>query len=528
MVIRNTLFLAVASLVLAACGPGAGGPSSGSATPAVPGSPDASASPSPGPGSPQATSPAAAAGLAFVNALASGDTAAAEAMEDATMRGAAPAAALTELWNQLEGQFGAFSGVGDVAVKDAAPFVNATVTTYFANATVPLIVTVDAEGLVAGFHLGAPGPAASPPGGSSATPAAPSPTPARVGRRVREARRLHRDRGHRGQRAVGAAGHLSMPTGSGPFPAVVLVAGSGPQDRDETIGPNAPLRDLAWGLASNGIAVLRYDKRTKAHGTEIASEIDTLTVREEVTDDAVAAVDLLRATPGVDPGRVFLAGHSLGGYLAPRIAADANGRLAGIALLEANARPLQRLVEDQLAYLASDAGGADPTAKAMLAALPAQVALVESADLSPATPAANLPLGIPAAYWLDLRGYRPRGDRQEPVDPDVHHPGRPGLPGAAGRAGGMEDRPGGQGRRDDPGVPVAQPPAHGRDRAQPARRVRAAGTRGTRARRGPHRVGERDAVAGTSSDDYLRTTRRPYSWVTPTQRPFGSNTSAMW
>jgi alpha-beta hydrolase superfamily lysophospholipase len=188
---------------------------------------------------------------------------------------------------------------------------------------------------------------------------------------------------------------------------VVLVAGSGPQDRDETIGPNAPLRDLAWGLASNGIAVLRYDKRTRAHGTEMAAQVETVTVREEVTDDAIAAVELLRKTPGIDPGRVFLAGHSLGGYLAPRIAADANGRLAGIALLEANARPLQRLVEDQLAYLASDAGGADPTAKAMLAALPAQVALVESADLSPATPASSLPLGIPAAYWLDLRSYDP-------------------------------------------------------------------------------------------------------------------------
>jgi dienelactone hydrolase len=346
-------------------------------------------------------------GLAFVNALSTGDMAAAEAMEDTTMRGAAPAAALTQLWSQLEGQFGAFTGLGDVAVKDAAPFVNATVTTYFANATVPLIVTVDAEGLVAGLHLGEPGPAASPSGGSSATPAAPSPTPA-----TSPAAYVRPDAFTETDVSVGTApwalpGTLSMPTGSGPFPAVMLVAGSGPQDRDETIGPNAPLRDLAWGLASNGIAVLRYDKRTKAHGTEMASQVDKITVREEVTDDAIAAIDLLRATPGIDPERVFLAGHSLGGYLAPRIAADASGRLAGIALLEANARPLQRLVEDQLAYLASDAGGSDPAAQAMLDALPAQVALVESADLSPATPASSLPLGIPAAYWLDLRGYDP-------------------------------------------------------------------------------------------------------------------------
>ena len=260
-------------------------------------------------------------------------------------------------------------------------------------------------------------------------------------------------------------GTLSMPTGSGPFPAVVLVAGSGPQDRDETIGPNAPLRDLAWGLASNGIAVLRYDKRTKAHGTEMASQVDKVTVREEVTDDAIAAVDLLRSTPGIDPERVFLAGHSLGGYLAPRIAAEASGRLAGIAMLEANARPLQRLIEDQLAYLASDAGGSDPSAQAMLAALPAQVALVESADLSPATPASSLPLGIPAAYWLDLRGYDPAATARALSIPIFITQGGRDYQVPPTRAGGLADRPGGQGRRDGPRVPVAQPPADARDGA---------------------------------------------------------------
>jgi uncharacterized protein len=60
-------------------------------------------------------------------------------------------------------------------------------------------------------------------------------------------------------------GTLSLPKGDGPFPAVILVHGSGPLDRDETIGPNKPFRDLAHGLASRGIAVLRYEKRTKEH-----------------------------------------------------------------------------------------------------------------------------------------------------------------------------------------------------------------------------------------------------------------------
>src|SRR5207302_9634236 len=64
-------------------------------------------------------------------------------------------------------------------------------------------------------------------------------------------------------------GTLSMPVGNGPFPAVVLVHGSGPNDRDETVGLNMPFRDLAWGLASRGIAVLRFDKRTRVHGAKM-------------------------------------------------------------------------------------------------------------------------------------------------------------------------------------------------------------------------------------------------------------------
>jgi dienelactone hydrolase len=200
-----------------------------------------------------------------------------------------------------------------------------------------------------------------------------------------------------------------MPVGGGPFAAVVLVAGSGPQDRDETVGPNKPLRDLAWGLASKGIAVLRYDKRTKVYQAQLASQVATITVEQETVADAVAAIELLRTMPGIDPSRIVVAGHSLGGYLAPRIA-QASGNVAGLVLLEAGISPLQDLIETQFRHLASEAGGADPQAKAMLDVLPDQIALVESPDLSPSTPASQLPLGIPAAYWLDLRTYDPGAD----------------------------------------------------------------------------------------------------------------------
>ena len=406
MVRRKSLvaLVAVVALGLTACAPGGATPSASTTSGDAP---TPAASPSVG-SDPTGSGPigtggadAGAIGRAFIEALASGDTAAAEAMEDDTMRKAAPAAALSQLWGQIVAQFGAFAGLGDVTTQVKPPYINATVQAAFANAAVPLIVTLDGNGRVAGFHLGEPVPAGSPASPSSSAVPTASPSPAAYVRpeAFTETAVIV------GSPTWALPGTLSMPKGAGPFPAVVLLAGSGPQDRDETIGPNAPLRDIAGGLASSGIAVLRYDKRTKTHAAQMAADVGSITVKEETTDDAIAAIDLLRATPGVDPARVFLAGHSLGGYLAPRIAAQMPGRLAGIALLEANSTHLPQLIVDQFEYLASPEGGADPQAQAMLPTVRAQTALAGSPDLSPSTPASDLPLGVPAAYWLDLRAY---------------------------------------------------------------------------------------------------------------------------
>ena len=396
---RRPVVNALIALLVAGCASPFGSPSA-----AAPATPTGGASTAPSASSPAASADPASVGRAFTEALAQGDTAAAQAMEDAAMVAAAPGPKLVQLWQGFEGQFGAFVAIGPVTTKSAPPYVNVAVPVFFANATVTLTVTIASSGQVGGLHVAAVGPAASPPpaGSPAASGAAvPSASPAAY---VNPSAFTERDV------TVGSSpwalpGTLSMPVGAGPFPGVVLVQGSGPSDRDGTFGPNKPYRDLAWGLASAGVAVLRYDKRTYVYAAQMAASAGTITVRQETTDDAEAAIGLLRATPGVDPARVDLVGHSLGGYLAPRIAAQVPGELRGIGLLEAPSSSLSQLLMTQETYLASLQGSPSPSAQDALAALRAAVALAESPSLSTSTPASSLPLGIPASYWLDLRSY---------------------------------------------------------------------------------------------------------------------------
>ncbi len=190
-------------------------------------------------------------------------------------------------------------------------------------------------------------------------------------------------------------GTLTLPNGAGPFPAVVLVHGSGKNDRDETVGASKMFKDLAEGLASRGIAVLRYDKRTRVYAAK-TDMMGHFTVEEEVVQDAVKAAALLRAQKEVNPQKVFLLGHDLGGYLSPRIAEE-DEKFAGIIVMGGNVRPLEDLIVEQATTVGVAAKDLD-----LLKAQAKRVTAMDPGD-------SDVPqiLGMKASYLLDLRGYDP-------------------------------------------------------------------------------------------------------------------------
>ena len=146
-------------------------------------------------------------------------------------------------------------------------------------------------------------------------------------------------------------GMLTLPEGEGPFPAAVLVHGSGSSNMDEKVGKLTPFRDIALGLARRGIATVRYDKRSFAHGLKMVLDKNhPITVWEETIEDALLAAQLLRADRRIDPDRVFLLGHSMGAMLAPRIECS-GGDFRGLILLAGSPRRMEEIMLDQMAEM---------------------------------------------------------------------------------------------------------------------------------------------------------------------------------
>lgn len=189
-------------------------------------------------------------------------------------------------------------------------------------------------------------------------------------------------------------GTLILPEHAERVPAVVLVHGSGPSDRDESVGAVKPFRDIANALAARGVAVLRYDKRTYVYGAEIAASPDyaSFTVEEETIQDALAAGRLLANDARIDPNRVFVLGHSLGAMLAPRIVSESDGLFAGMILASGTNKTLLDILLRQ-----TEDGGASATDMTALRRQTEAIAGM-TAEEAEATPF----LGASAYYFWEM------------------------------------------------------------------------------------------------------------------------------
>jgi len=308
---------------------------------------------------------------------------------DDAMAAALPEDQLSAAWSAILAQVGAFQSITSVELEDVGPYHVVYITCAFEKQPLTFQISFNGKGQFAGFRTAAPGPRASWKAPEYAKP------------EMFEERPITVHSGH-----WDLPGSLTVPKGKGPFGAVVLVHGSGPNDQDETIGPNKTFKDLALGLSSHGIAVLRYTKRTKQYGSKSFDDEKAFTVKEEVIDDARAAVAQLAALPEINARRIFVAGHSLGAYLGPRIA-DGDPQIAGLILLAGNTRPIEDLVVEQVRYEADLQGTITPEMQKTIDAAEQSAKEIRNPDLKSGMTVNLLGASIPASYVLDLRNYHP-------------------------------------------------------------------------------------------------------------------------
>lgn len=199
---------------------------------------------------------------------------------------------------------------------------------------------------------------------------------------------------------------ISIPRDCKPAAGVIFLGGSGPTDKDSTLGPNKPLKDLAWGLASNNIAVCRWDKPNADDSDKFSNE--NMTLSKEYLPYATAAAEALRKRLDADGEAgsvpIFIAGHSLGAIVAPMLAASVPS-IKGLILLSAGGGKLYDSALRQINYLVSIEHDPPFATQEFATALEAQVKTIQSPEFSRNTPTEELPFGAPASYWLSIKEY---------------------------------------------------------------------------------------------------------------------------
>jgi uncharacterized protein len=242
---------------------------------------------------------------------------------------------LASLWTQIAQVYGVYQGITAAAAQEENGLTVAQITCAHATADITYTVVLNADGMLSGLTVS----------GIVAKAAESTADPSTF---VTEAVTL------RTAEADETQGMLTLPLGDGPFPAVIMMQGSGASDMNETAYGIAIFRDIAESLAQAGVASIRYDKYTYAHADLLTN---SFTVQQEYGIDAGDALALLQADNRI--GDIYLLGHSLGAMLIPRVMQTLGAEnFAGGVMLAGSPLPLWEIQYHQnLAVVAAmDAG----------------------------------------------------------------------------------------------------------------------------------------------------------------------------
>ncbi len=279
------------------------------------------------------------------------------------------------IWQQVEAQAGQFMGIKGHKIEQLQGLTIVVLNNQFANTWLDVKIGFNTAGKVAGFRF-LPGEEPNKPLANEAT--------------FFEAKHPVVN----GTFTLG--GRLTLPKNAESPPLFIMFQGSGPHNMDEAIGPNRIFEQVAHGLAQQGIATLRYHKRTYAYSTSMG---DSLTIFTEGINDGIAAVRQIIGNDSLQFSGIYLLGHSQGGMFIPSIA-KACPQVKGLIMMAAVARPLQTLVVEQVNYFAArDSVTAEEQARIDLIEQKAQV--IDNKAYA-GKEVSELLLNLPAGYWQSI------------------------------------------------------------------------------------------------------------------------------
>jgi uncharacterized protein len=309
----------------------------------------------------------------------------AEALENgtSTIKLLVSAATLEKVFKDLQTAQGELKGFKEVGVDGIGRKKVAKVLVKFEKGDLLAVVVIDEKGLIAGFRL---------------KPAKDIPSTWKQPDYADPSLFDEDDIVLSGNGVVVGA-TISTPKAA-PVAGVVFLGGSGPADRDSTLGQSKPLKDLAWGLASSSIAVIRWDKPS-AETTKVSG--DDITLEKEYLPYTTAAIKALREKLALPEIPIFLLGHSLGAMVAPMVA-NTDAKIKGVVMLSAAGGKMYDSALRQMQYLASLNHDPPFASQEYVDLVSKQVAVIESPDFN-AKSKEELPFGAPASYWLSVKEY---------------------------------------------------------------------------------------------------------------------------